>query len=221
VFRRRQVNNHSRMAAQELGESFGHLRMAASHAADGASVALAPRVDAARKTVRPTVERARDAAAGGMESLLDAARDSRRTAQKKARKTNAKAQKKVSKAANSALSRIGKQDKRSMSGTRKWPLVIGGLLAAGAAIGATSALVKRRRSQPTWEEYTNDSTRRTGDADALLDSAKSTMDAGIDKASAAAGAVKDRTSDLIGSPGKGQNNGPTGIDKTADLNGRG
>ena len=223
MFGRRQVKNHSRMAAQELGESFGHLRMAASHAADGASVALAPRVDAARKAVTPTVERAREAATSGVESLLDAARDGRRVAQKQARKTNvkahkanAKAHKKVSKATDVALAKMGKRDTRSRSG-RKWPLMIGGLLAAGAAIGATGALVKRRRSQPTWEEYAADSTRTTTDAHAVLDSAKSAMDAGVDKASNAA---KDRTSDLIGSPGKGKNTGPTGADKTADLNGR-
>ena len=220
MFGRRQVKNHGRMAAQELGESYGHLRMAAAHAADGANVALAPRVEAARKAVAPTVVRARDVAASSMESLLEAARDGRKSAQKKARKTNAKAQKKVSKATNSALLKMGKKDNRSVSG-KKWPLMIGGLLAAGAAIGATSALVKRRRSQPTWEEYTADSaTRTTTDTHALLDSAKSTMDAGIDKASAAASAVKDRTSDLIGSPSKGQNTGPTGIDKTADRSGR-
>lgn len=219
MFGRRQVKNHGRMAAHELGESYGHLRMAASHAADGAGVALAPRVDAARRAVAPTVERARDAATSSMGSLLVAARDGRKTAQKKARKTNAKAQKKVSKATNSALVKIGKKNKSS---SKKWPIMIGGLLAAGAAIGATSALLKRRRSQPTWEEYTSDSatTRTTTDAHALLDSAKSTMDAGIDKASAAASAVKERTSDLIGSPSKGQSTGPTGVDKTAGLNGR-
>ena len=71
-----------------------------------------------------------------------------------------------------------------------------------------------------WEEYAADSTRTTTDAHALLDSAKSTMDAGVDKASAAASAAKDRTSDLIGSSGKGQNTGLTGTDKTADVNGR-
>ena len=219
MFGRRQVKNHSRMAAQELGESFGHLRMAASHAADGASVALAPRVDAARKAVAPTVERAREAATSGVESLIDAARDGRRAAEKRARKTNTKAHKRMSKATDVALTKIGTRDTRSRSG-RKWPMLIGGLLAAGAAIGATGALVKRRRSQPTWEEYAADSTRTTADAHALLDSAKSAMDAGVDKASAAANAAKDRTSDLIGSPGKGQNTGPTGADKTADLNGR-
>ena len=94
--------------------------------------------------------------------------------------------------------------------------MIGGLLAAGAAIGVTGALRKRGRSQPTWEEYTADATRTSTDAHALLDSAKSVMDAGIDKASTAASAAKGRTSDLIGSPGKG----PNTVDKAADLNGR-
>lgn len=211
MFRRRQEKSHSRLMAAELGQSVDHLRSAASHAAEGASIALAPRVDAARKAVKPTVDRARGAAANSLDSLFDATRESTRSAKKKARKVNTKAQKKATRAKNNALAKVG----RKQNTGAKWPVLIGGLVAAGALIGAGSAILKRRRSQPTWEEYTTDTaTRTTSDAHALLDQAKSTMDAGIDKASAAANAVKERTSDLIGSPTKGHNTGPTGADKT-------
>lgn len=36
---------------------------------------------------------------------------------------------------------------------KRWPMMIGGLLAAGAAVGAAGALVRRRRSRRTWDEY--------------------------------------------------------------------
>ena len=86
---------------------------------------------------------------------------------------------------------------------RRWPMVIGGLLATGAVIGAASALMRRRRSGRTWEEY--GSTRSTADT-SMLDTAKSAMDAGVHKASSAAEAVRDRSSDLIGGSAKSSTN---------------
>ena len=157
MFRRRQVKTHRRLAREELGESLGHLRMAAAHAADGAAGALAPRVQYARQAV---VSRASD----GIESLMSS-NGSRK--KKKARKKGT-----------------------GMTGKR-WPMVVGGLLATGAVVGVAGALVKRRRSQPIWDEY--GSTRETGEK---VES-RSTMDAGIGKASAKVDAAKERTSDLI------------------------
>jgi hypothetical protein len=67
-------------------------------------------------------------------------------------------------------------------------------------------MLRRRRSQQTWDEY--GATRTTADTGSVLDAAKSTMDAGVDKARTMGEAAKDRASDLIGH--KSGNNGPTG-----------
>jgi hypothetical protein len=203
VFRRRQVKNHTRLAREELNESFGHLRMAAAHAADGAAGALAPRVEAARKTVTPTLTKARGVTVGSVDALLGAALQSQRDASRKSKKLAKKGKAKVAKA-------TGQQKQR------RWPMVLGGLLATGAVAGAASAVIKRRRARDAWDEYDSPTTRTTSDTGSELGSAKSTMDAGIDKVSAAAASAKERTSDLIGS--KSDNPPPTpaslGVDKT-------
>lgn len=201
VFRRRQVKNHTRLAREELNESFGHLRMAAAHAADGAAGALAPRVEAARKTVQPQLTKARGVAVNSVDSLLSTALEGSRDASRKGKKLAKKGKKKVAKA-------TGRQE-------RRWPKVLGGLLAAGAVAGAASAVIKRRRARNAWDEYDSPTTRTTSDTDSVLDSAKSTMDAGIDKVSASAASAKERASDLIGSKGANPPSpGMVGVDKT-------
>jgi hypothetical protein len=165
------------LAKNELGESLGHLRMAAAYAADGAADRLAPSVEAARKAVKPQLKKARGVAKGSVDSVFGAALNGTDAA----KRTALKARKKM----------LKKQKPR-----RRWPMVAGGLLAAGAVVGTASALMRRRRAQQAWDEY--DSTRVTEDVHAKLDSAKSTMDAGVDKVSAAAKDAKDRASDLIG-----------------------
>ena len=188
VFGRREVKTHRRLMREELGESLGHLRMAAAHAADGASGALTPRVENARNAVRPGFVRAGDAAG----TILVIARDRSRQAGKKAEKMGRKGK--------------AKMMKNESRNSRRWPMTLGGLLMAGAAVGAATALMRRRRANRAWDEY--GSTRTTSDTGSMLDSAKSTMDAGIDKAKTMGEAAKDRASDLIGS--KSTNTGPTG-----------
>lgn len=187
MFGRRQVKTHTTLMREELGESIDHLRMAAAHAAGGASGALAPRVDAARKAVRPGINKARGMATNRVDTMRSAAWDSSKQAKKMADK--------------------GKKKMKKNSGNSgsRWPMMVGGILAAGAIIGAASTLMKRRQAQNSWDEY--GSTRTTDDRDSMLESAKSTIDAGIDKASKSAEAVKDRASDLIGS--KSTNSGPS------------
>ncbi len=210
MFRRRQVKTHTRLAREELNESFGHLRLAAAHAADGASGAMAPRVESARKAVQPSLTKARDVTVDSMDTLLSAALDGSRRARKDAKKLARNGKKKVQKQTG-----LGGNKKR------RWPMVLGGLVAAGAVAGAATAYVKRRQANNAWDEY--DATRTTSDTHAVLDKAKSTMDAGVDKVSAAAKDVKERSSDLIGS--KSTPDSPTsgvgsvGVDKTSH-NGR-
>jgi hypothetical protein len=178
----------------ELGESLDHLRMAAAHAADGASGALAPRVDAARKAVKPRLETGMNKAMGGMDTVMNIARDRSKEAGKQAGKMKNKGSK-------SAAKLMRKEQK-----PRRWPMAIGGLLVAGAAVGAASAMLRRRRNQQAWDEY--GATRTTGDTGSVLDAAKNTMDAGVDKAKTMGEAAKDRANDLIGS--KSTNVGPSG-----------
>jgi len=97
---------------------------------------------------------------------------------------------------------------------RRWPMIIGGLLVAGAAVGAVSALMRRRKAQNKWDEY--GATRSTG---GILESTKSTMDAGVDKVSSIAEAAKDRASDLIGS--STTPTGTTTSSTTSDLSNAG
>ena len=82
---------------------------------------------------------------------------------------------------------------------RRWPMVLGGLLAAGAVVGAASAIISRRRAnRDQWEEY--GSTRSTsGRTDALIESAKSTVDTGREKVQSLAESAKERAADMKGS----------------------
>lgn len=179
MFRRREVKTHGRLMRDELNESIEHLRMAASHAAGGAAGALAPRVDAARAAVKPGLRKVRGSASGGVSALLSAAGNSKRGAKGLTRKSKTKVTK-----------------KESVMAGRRWPVVLGGLVIAGAAAGAVGALVKRRRAQRSWDQY--DSTRHSTDK-SMIDSAKTSMDAGIGRVSSAASSAKDRATDLIGS----------------------
>jgi hypothetical protein len=158
VFRRRQTKTHGRLAREELSESMGHLRMAAAHAAGGAAGAIAPRLEAARGRVEPTVNRSLD-------WLSDTATYGARQASKQADKVARKAK--------------GKKRGNSMT-QRRWPMMVGGLLIAGAAAGAAGALISRRR-QKKWNEY--------GTSQSFAGSAKSSIDAGMDKASTLAEAT--------------------------------
>lgn len=191
MFRRRQVQSHTRLMKDELGESLDHLRMAAAHAADGASGALAPRVDAARKVVKPRLDNGLNMAMGSMESAMDLARQRGRQAGRQAEKMSRKGRNKL----------MRQEQKKS----RRLPMAIGGMMIAGTAVAA-AAYMRRRRDERTWDEY--GATRTTGDTGSMLDAAKQTMDAGVDKARTMGEAAKDRASDLIGH--KGTNEGPGG-----------
>src|SRR5438045_5857667 len=82
--------------------------------------------------------------------------------------------------------RKAKGKKRGASMTRsRWPMMIGGLLIAGAAAGAVGALISRRRQQK-WQEFGSSSRPAAGfkqEASALADTAK-------EKASDVLGQVK-------------------------------
>jgi hypothetical protein len=130
--------------------------MAAAHAAGGAAGALAPRLDDAMK-----------AAYEGIDALLDVARDGARQANTVARRGKTK---------------LTKKDTRTAR--RRWPMMMGGLLVAGAAVGAAGALISRRRSRQKWTEYSTSHSASTikNDARSMIDNAKSAIDDAVDSA---------------------------------------
>lgn len=190
MFRRRQATTHRRQMRDELVESLNHLRLAASHGASGTASYLGPRYDTARKSVKksagPSVRKANRATAAAVMPLVIAAG-------RNARKGKAKVM-------------------RQETSNRRWPMVLGGLLAAGAAVGAAGAVIARRRAnRDQWEEY--GSTRTTGSGasrtDSMIDTAKSTIDTGKEKVQSLAESAKERAAEMTGSSSRGSSSTPS------------
>jgi hypothetical protein len=153
--------NRSAKMKSELAQSVEHFKRAASIAARETSATVGPRYYAARDRVQPTAVKAKDAASSSWDSALatliaasdKAQRVSKTTAKaskkdikagKKDAKKNAKKNaKKLDKRAGKALGR-----KQKSRGSK-----LGGLLLAGAAVGAAGAYVARKRRQDQWDEY--------------------------------------------------------------------
>ena len=176
--------NRSAKMKNELGQSVDHFRRAASIAAQETSATVGPKFYAARDRVQPTAVKAKDAASSSWDSALatltplvtaatvkaqqvshSTAKASRKDV--KAGKKNAKKNaKKVEKRANKALGR----KQKSRTGAK-----LGGLLLAGAAVGAVGAFVLRKRRQEQWDEYdptpVTPATRSTGADDAAFEPA--------------------------------------------------
>jgi hypothetical protein len=188
MFRRRQATTHRRQMTNELVESFNHLRLAASHGASGTANLIGPRYEqakrsatSAKKSAGPSVRRANRATAAAVMPLAI-------VVGRNARKGRAKVL-------------------RQETSTRRWPMVLGGLLAAGAAVGAAGAVIARRRAnRDQWEEY--GSTRPTGSrTDSLIETAKSTADTGRDKVQSLAESAKERAAEMTGSSSRSSSSG--------------
>jgi hypothetical protein len=190
VFRRRQVKTHARMMREELGVSLEHLRQAAAHAAGGTADFVAPRVDAARRSVKPRLRKARGATYAAVRPLAESTRDRARQAGKIARK------------GKSQVSKSTKFAKRESAMTgKRWPMLIGGMVAAGAAGVAGAVYMRRRANRSRWEEYgtTQPTTDLKTEARSIADSAKSTAAVGKDKVQSVTESAKDRAADMIAS----------------------
>jgi hypothetical protein len=178
MFRRRQAKTHRLQMREELVESLNHLRLAASHGASGTASYLGPRYDSARKSVKksagPSVRKANRATAAAIMPLAIA----------------------VGRNARKGKAKVTRQE----TSTRRWPMMLGGLLAAGAVVGAAGAVIARRRAnRDQWEEY--GSTRSNGSTrtDSMIDAAKSTIDTGRDKVQSLAESAKERAAEMTGS----------------------
>jgi len=139
VFDKLRRMSHSNMAQRELRQSLEHFLSAASHAAKGTGATVGPKMTAARQRIQPTAGKVKGAASSGwgntaaaLAPMAVAATKSRRSAAKAARK-------------------VKERNARTQQKSRRPKLAT--LLVAGAAVGAVSALVLRRRKQHGWDEY--------------------------------------------------------------------
>ncbi len=163
----RQVSTPGQMMRQELGDSIGHLREAATYGADGARVLAATGWHSTRAAAAPLAQAARIGAAEALrgieksrETLRQADLTPYRTEMVKSMKTMKRAAKAGAKAARDEVRRPRR---------RRMPILLG-VLAAGAVVGTVGAVLARRRSRALWEDYDQQAYQaaagdRTGPAD--------------------------------------------------------
>jgi len=168
VFALMRRKNRSANMKSELGQGVDHFKRAASLAAQETGATVGPKFYAARDRVQPTATKAKDAATSSWDSALKTlvplitaasqnakqvsnrtaktAQATRKTAEatKKNAKANAKNAKKLQKTTSKALRR----QKGGSKGSK-----LGGLLLAGAALGAAGAYVVNKRRREQWDEY--------------------------------------------------------------------
>lgn len=93
--------------------------------------------------------------------------------------------------------------KKQAAPARRWPRMIGGLMIAGAALGAVSALLSRSR-QRKWNEYESAGTAIAGEARSIAESARST-------ASSMTESAKERTSEVMGQMKEATETSPSAV----------
>jgi gas vesicle protein len=150
---------------EELGASWDHFLQAASHAANGVG-----------STVGPRATRMRLAAGRGWDYTLAPLAIAYREGAADAR------------AAALKLSKKGKHGRKGNQMSSRRVGMLMGLLAAGAVVGAASALVVRRRRKQRWSEYEPSDT-----FDAMSAEARSMLE----KAGTKVETAKDKTADKL------------------------
>jgi hypothetical protein len=122
----RKSRTHSEQLMDELTQSYGHLKLAAGHAAGGAAEMATPTYDRARNVAMRGWGTTRQAFSPLYEQFRDGAASARKGYVVEVPTTTKK---------------------------NRWPM-LAGLLAAGAAVGAAGAIMaRRRRTMSEWDEY--------------------------------------------------------------------
>jgi len=200
VFGRKESRTHTDQLLDELAQSYGHLKLAAGHAAGGAAEQLTPPYDKARNAASRGWSSTRVAFAPMYEQVKDGA-------------------------ANARQKEPDVSDRRKS----RWP-VLAGLLAAGAAVGAAGAMIaKRRRATKEWDEFEPDQmldepgygleSTGTGSPDAARDKASAAAHTAGKKVAAGAAAVASGVSSQAGklADALGDKAARTPSEKTSDL----
>lgn len=122
--RNRRARTHRQQLIDEIMESYGHLKLAAAHAADGAVERVVPSYDRARDLATRRAHTTRGSIAPLYEQVRDGA------------------------IRNGVIKMRDAKSRR-----RRWPMLVG-LLAAGTAVGAAGAMMARRRqSAAQWDDF--------------------------------------------------------------------
>jgi hypothetical protein len=135
---------------------------------DHLRMAAAYAAGTAAGVIAPRLDMMRERLEPGLERSKDMARGSARRAKKVARRAT------------------GKKEARM---AKRWPMVVGGLMVAGVAVGAVGALLSRRR-QRRWNDYGTTGTTTTSYS-GLREDTRAT-------ASSIADTAKEKTSDVLG-----------------------
>jgi hypothetical protein len=179
-----------RLVKDELNESLDHFRQAASHAANGLSAAVGPKMQPAHGRVPQAAGRFRDTASHSWRSTVTKVTPLAAAAIVGARRARAR-----------NPGPMGKEPSRAGRRRRK----LFRLLATGTAVGAAGALVMRRRRQQQWDEYDPSQvleSARSGTT-SMIDTTRHKAEQAMDSAAARARAKADKIS--------------TSAEKTADT----
>jgi hypothetical protein len=187
MFRRRQMKNHRTLMRDELAESFDHFRMAAIHAKDGTAAHIGPRISATRRSVAPTLRKASGATLATVGPVALAAGKSAKSA------------------ARTGRAKLMREEPR----VRRWPKIVGGLLIAGAAVGAAGTFMARRRANRSrWEEYGTARSTMSNTGASMASSARQTAETGKQKVQSLADSAKERAGEMMHTGAKGESNKP-------------
>jgi hypothetical protein len=126
VFGRKESRTHTDQLLDELAQSYGHLKLAAGHAAGGAAEKLTPPYDKARNAAGRGWTSTKDAFAPMYEQVKDGAANARKGANVSDSKQN------------------------------RWPMLAGLLAAGAAVGAAGAMIAKRRRAAKEWDEFEPD-----------------------------------------------------------------
>jgi hypothetical protein len=142
----------------ELNQSVDHLKRAATIAAQGTSATVGPKLTAAKDRVQPAATMAKGAASTGWESAVatitplvavagDSLRQTGKVTKKQAKANRKSAKRNAAKLDKRANKKLGRKKGRS-TGARLVRLAL-----VGAAVGAGTAYVMRKRKAAQWDEY--------------------------------------------------------------------